>query len=526
MKRNAIILAAGASKRFAPFTYEKPKGLFCVRGEILIERQIEQLREAGVEDIYVVIGFMKEKFFYLEEKYGVKLVINNSFADKGNLYSLYKTRKFMKNTYICCADHYFTENPFQEETTYSYRACIRSEEKLREFTVDVSDCDVITGFHVGEAREICMVGHAFFNENFSRKFVELMEEEIEDFGISKLFWEEFYARHQKELTLYVKYYETDKIQEFESVNDLREFDNGFLDNIDSTIVKNICNVLQCKPNDIKKIDVIQRGLTNVSFSFTVDGKQYVYRHPGGTASKLVDRESEYWTQYKAFELGLDKSLIYMDKSGWKISYYVQNLVESNLTDEYQLEKAMEYLRKLHCVKVTGNIKNFDTFLEAEKLMKIASFSKGNLMEEFAELYNKMQKLDVYLKADGVTTRVLCHNDTYAPNYLVTEKGEMYLIDWEYAGINDPANDIGCILCRDNYTDEEIEHYLKVYFGRKLTENEHRHYIAYIALSGFYWFCWGLYKGSVNDDDGFFFLPAYRSCRRFADRALKMYMVEE
>lgn len=67
MKKNAIILSAGKSNRFAPFTYEKPKGLFRVKGEILIERQIEQLKAARVEEIYVVVGYMKEKFFYLEK---------------------------------------------------------------------------------------------------------------------------------------------------------------------------------------------------------------------------------------------------------------------------------------------------------------------------------------------------------------------------------------------------------------------------------------------------------------------------
>ena len=61
MIKNAIILCAGKSTRFAPFTYEKPKGLFIVRGEVLIERQINQLIEAGVEDIYLVLGYMKEK---------------------------------------------------------------------------------------------------------------------------------------------------------------------------------------------------------------------------------------------------------------------------------------------------------------------------------------------------------------------------------------------------------------------------------------------------------------------------------
>ena len=112
MKKNAVILAAGKSSNFAPFTYEKPKGIFCVKGEILIERQIKQLLEAGVEEIHVVVGYMKEKFFYLEEKYGVHLIVNNTFAEKGNLYSLYVAREYLANTYICCADHYFVDELF------------------------------------------------------------------------------------------------------------------------------------------------------------------------------------------------------------------------------------------------------------------------------------------------------------------------------------------------------------------------------------------------------------------------------
>ncbi|MCQ5137568.1 choline-phosphate cytidylyltransferase, partial [Coprococcus eutactus] len=71
--------------RFAPFTYEKPKGLYRVKGEILVQRQIEQLREAGVEDICIVVGYMKEKFFNLEDKYGVKLIKTNKFASKANI---------------------------------------------------------------------------------------------------------------------------------------------------------------------------------------------------------------------------------------------------------------------------------------------------------------------------------------------------------------------------------------------------------------------------------------------------------
>lgn len=527
--KNAIILAAGKSARFAPFTYEKPKGLFCVKGEILIERQIEQLKSAGVKDIYVVVGYMKEKFFYLEQKFeGVHLLVNNTFASKGNLLSLYAAREFLGNTYICCVDHYFPENPFLEENkeNISYRACSYHEGKFREFAVDYSDAGVITGFAVGGSDQMAMVGPAYFNENFSRRFRELMEKEIEDFGVPGMFWEEFYAKHQKELTFYMKEYKLDDILEFESIDDLRQFDSEFLMNVDSVIITNICNTLNCHPNEIVDIQVIQAGLTNVSFMFTVGEVKYVYRHPGGTAGNLIDRNAELFAQKTAKALGIDKSVIYMDPSGWKISYYVQNLCECNF-DKYpqQLELGMEYLRRIHQAEVDEDVKVFDLIEEGKRLMKIAAPSKGNLFTEFADMIGKADRLNALVKEEAKKLGlplVLCHNDIYSPNYLATSDGDLYLIDWEYAGLNDPANDVAGILSRAHYTDEETEYYLKMYYGRELTDTEHRRCIAYIALASFYWFCWGLYKGSVGEDDGFFFLTAYRNFFRYIDVALESY----
>ena len=77
---NAIILAAGLSSRFAPLSFERPKGLAVVNGERLIERQIRQLIDAGIEEIVVVLGYMKEQFEYLQSKYtNVKLIYNPDY---------------------------------------------------------------------------------------------------------------------------------------------------------------------------------------------------------------------------------------------------------------------------------------------------------------------------------------------------------------------------------------------------------------------------------------------------------------
>lgn len=525
---NAIILAAGKSNRFAPFTYEKPKGLFRVKDEILIERQIEQLQQAGINEIYIVVGYMKEKFFYLEQKYGVKLIVNNEFGKKGNLYSLYVAREHLDNTYICCADHYFTHNIFLEENNYnlSYRACVYQKGKFREFGVTCSDADVITSMCVGGRDSLAMVGPAYMNKKFSDKFRKLMEAEINDFGIASMFWEEFYAKHIHQLTFYKKEFSEDEILEFDSIDDLRSFDSEFLLNVDSEIITNICNTLDCHPNDIADIYVINAGLTNVSFAFKCGEGKYVYRHPGGTAGNLIDRQTELLAQRAAKKIGIDKSVIHIDLSGWKISYFVDQAKNCDFEAfDNQLETGMEYLHRLHNVQVDSTMKIFDNVAEGKKLMMIASATKGNLEREFADVIAKVDKLYTLVKKDAERlgyNLVLCHNDTYEPNYLYDSNEEIYLIDWEYAGMNYAANDLCCILCRYDWTDAQIERYLRAYVGRDLTEDEHRYYMAFLPISAFYWFCWGLYKGSVGDDDSFFFLPSYRNLIRFIDRALVAY----
>lgn len=110
---NAIILAAGQGIRMIPINNSVPKALLEVNGEILIERIIEQLIESDVHDITIVVGFMKEKFKYLIDKYNVKLVTNDEYREKNNLHSLNLVRSLINNTYIISGNVYFYENPFE-----------------------------------------------------------------------------------------------------------------------------------------------------------------------------------------------------------------------------------------------------------------------------------------------------------------------------------------------------------------------------------------------------------------------------
>ncbi|WP_321779698.1 NTP transferase domain-containing protein, partial [Schaalia cardiffensis] len=117
---NAVILAAGMSSRFAPISYERPKGTLRVRGEILIERQIRQLQEVGITDITVVVGYKKEYFFNLVEKFGVTIVVNPEYMTRNNNGSLWLVLDRLANTYICSSDDYFTTNPFESHVYKAY----------------------------------------------------------------------------------------------------------------------------------------------------------------------------------------------------------------------------------------------------------------------------------------------------------------------------------------------------------------------------------------------------------------------
>ena len=175
MTRNAIIMAAGMSSRFAPLSLETPKALLNVKDEIMIERQIGQLREAGIDEIVIVVGYLKEKFEYLKEKYHVILVENPYYKQMNNFSTLYVAREYLKNTWICSADNYFTENVFMEESENAFYASEYADGPTGEWCIKTDNTGKITGVQIGGENAWVMKGHVFFNEKFSTQLIPYLE---------------------------------------------------------------------------------------------------------------------------------------------------------------------------------------------------------------------------------------------------------------------------------------------------------------------------------------------------------------
>ena len=106
--------------RMVPINMEMPKGLLEVNGEPFIERIIKQLHEVGIKEIYVVVGFMKEKYEYLIDEYGVELVVNADYAAKNKLHSVKLAKEHLENVYIIPCDIWCDRNPFHRHELYSW----------------------------------------------------------------------------------------------------------------------------------------------------------------------------------------------------------------------------------------------------------------------------------------------------------------------------------------------------------------------------------------------------------------------
>lgn len=280
---NAIIMAAGVSSRFAPLSYEMPKALIEVKGEVMIERQIRQLQEAGVCEIFIVVGYMAEKFEYLREKYGVRLILNAAYAERNNHSSIYAAKDVICSTYICSGDNYFLNNPFESCVDESYYAGLFSPNETKEWCMHADASGYIDRVEIGGRDCWYMLGHAFWSERFSACFLRFLENEYDLPQTKSMFWEDIFVRHLDELKMCIRKYPDGYIREFDSLDELRAFDKSYVANTRSPILRRIAWQLHGNEEEIRLITPIYGTRTEAEgISFLFRDRTYRYYYGRGS----------------------------------------------------------------------------------------------------------------------------------------------------------------------------------------------------------------------------------------------------
>lgn len=218
----AILLAAGMGTRLRPLTLTTPKSLVKVNGTPMLERQVEFLKEKGIDDIIVVTGYLNKKFEYLKNKYGVKLIHNDKYDVYNNIYTMNLVKEYLEDSYVIDADVYihnnFIDATIKESTYFSgYKEGFK-DEWIIEFDEDNNVNNII----VGDDKGYILCGVSYWSKDDARVIVDKLEDVIKNRNFEKLYWDDIVKENIENLDVKIRKINSNDCFEIDSLEDLKK----------------------------------------------------------------------------------------------------------------------------------------------------------------------------------------------------------------------------------------------------------------------------------------------------------------
>lgn len=509
--KNAVILAAGYGMRMVPINTETPKGLLEVNGEVLIERTIRQLHEVGIYEIYVVVGFMKERYEYLIDDFGVELVVNEEYTTKNNLYSVKKVIDHISNTYIIPCDIWCDKNPYHHHELYSWYmvsdlidddSTVRVNRKMELVTIPKA---------VGGN---AMIGISYLLDQDAQivknRILKLCENPANDGA----FWEN--ALYEKDkMFITAKVVHSWDIVEINTYEQLREMDSDS-NHLKTDAIQVICSALSVSADDIIDISVLKKGMTNRSFLFTCNNKKYIMRIPGEGTEQLINRRNEAAVYRTIDGRHICDDIAYINpENGYKITEFLNDARVCDPENDDDVRKCMKRLREFHELKLVVD-HEFDIFGQIEFYESLWN-GIPSAYRHYSQTKENVLSLKPYIELH-VENKVLTHIDAVPDNFLFVRdsdgKEDIRLIDWEYAGMQDPHVDVAMFCIYAMYDKEHVDRLIDAYFTEGCPRETRIKIYCYIAACGLLWSNWCEYKRNLGIDFGEYSLRQYRYAKDY------------
>lgn len=514
----AVILAAGRNKDF-----DLPIALLNVEEATLIERMIEILHKNEINNIIVVAGYKSE---FIKEKLGntVTIVENLDYKWTGTMASLAKAASFVKDDFLLVeADIVIEESGIKEILNSKLRDCILIttesgsgdegfveivNDRVHKISKDIAQLNRIDGEMIG----ISKISYEFYN-----KMLKLYENNKNPY----MNYEYMMLDVSRTYSLgYVKidnllWHEVDTLKHYNYITEKllsrinKKEESILLENLQSIV----CECMKVEGNRIKSISPIG-GMTNKNYKVQIDDEFYVLRVPGNGTEEMISRSDEIKNAVYANKIGVDAKLIYFnEETGVKVSEFIENaetLSPKSAKKQSIMEKVTDILRKLHNFDLEMD-NDFDIYEKIEKYENLLIKAKGKNFEDYYEVKDKviylkniMNELDVKL--------VPCHNDMVAENFI--KSGErIYLIDWEYGGMNDPMWDLAAYSLENELSEDQEELFLKLYFKGNVEEKYKKRILINKIYQDFLWSTWTNIKEAKGDDFGTYGIDRYNRAKK-------------
>lgn len=265
------------------------------------------------------------------------------------------------------------------------------------------------------------------------------------------------------------------------------------------------------------VERLSGALTNQSYKVTTDGGVYVLRLAGEGTCEYVDRTAEGHNARLAAATGVNADVLYFDtKAGTMLTRFVEgvSLEEESLhQDPRALARATLALRRVHRLGRVFRFR-FDVFARVSRYLDLLFELGVPPPEDYYELERETEMIRLAIEASPGPLAP-CHNDPWPGNLLDTGK-RVYIIDWEYSGMNDPVWDLADLSVEARLEPEQDRMMLEVYCGGPPPATLYSRLALYKAMSDLHWALWGFVQhanGNPAEDFWAYALGRLERCKR-------------
>lgn len=531
--RTAVILAGGKREDF-----EQPAALLPLGEETVISRMVQVLESCGIERFTVIGGYhweqLKEQF---SGKQNVTVIENPRYKWSGTMQALKLLEGTLTEDFLLLKSDLAVEKRGVQalvEGKEPFEALLAAPSGLGDeafveldgdgdifrISKDIHQINRVQGeltgiFRVPSQVFRMMLSYFAENENPYLNFEYVLENIGRLYGfkgrmVDDLVWAKVENRGDYEKLTNIIY---PRIQRKE-----KEMQEKYA-------AETLCGALGVTREEIAEI-LFAGGLTNTNYDVHMtDGQRYILRLPGRMTESLIDRRTEKKNAQIASDMGFNCRLVYCNaETGVKVSEYIsqaETLNPRTVKLEENLALTADILRRLHDSDMPLE-NEFDPFAEAVRYESLLSGENARMYKGYEQL--KAQVFAIRDRLDRLGRQITpSHNDLVAANLVKDGEGRLYLIDWEYAGKNDPMFDIAALFLENDFAPEDEELFFHYYFKKEEDLAKAREKILIFKISqDFLWSIWTVLKEARGDNFGSYGKDRFDRCRRLCAQYWETY----
>lgn len=268
----------------------------------------------------------------------------------------------------------------------------------------------------------------------------------------------------------------------------------------------------CGEEELSDFQVLKKGMTNHSYLFRCRGGSYILRVPGEGTDRMIDREGEAAVYRALHGLGICDDVAHIDpQSGLKISRYYENARVCDPTNAADVAACMERLRRFHALRLDVP-RAFDVFGQMEFYESLWE-GEPSQYADYAQTKQNVLSLRGFIDRQEKDC-ILTHIDAVPDNFLFVGGEDIRLIDWEYAGMQDPHVDIAMFGIYAMYDREPMDRLIDCYFTSGCPAAVRAKIYCYVAACGLLWSNWCEYKHRLGVDFGDYALRQYEYAKEY------------